>query len=160
MISSLIRNRKQNVRIYRRAVYAGASFFPFFFSFFNCYSPHRDTDNIFSSVRAIRYLAYGAAALFLFFLFSPSRELLQLESGAVVFYARAARAIIPRSDSCENGDLFGESTRARIYFHNAAFPSTARVSIYSIARYYCRCSVQLFLATAQRNSLRILNADE
>lgn len=52
-ISSLIRDRKQNTRIYRRAVYAGGSFFPLFsfavfsypppplFWLFNCYSPHR-----------------------------------------------------------------------------------------------------------------------
>lgn len=42
MISSLIRNRKQNTRIYRRAVYAGVFFFYSLFRFFNCYSPRRD----------------------------------------------------------------------------------------------------------------------
>lgn len=65
-ISSLIRDRKQNVRIYHQAVYAGASFFSFFF---NCYSP-RCRDIILSPACVRRdILRTETVALLLFFSF-------------------------------------------------------------------------------------------
>lgn len=134
-----------------------ARFFSPFFQFLIVTAP--PWYNIFSSVRAIRYLAYGAITLFLLFYLSFRPELLQSKSAAA-FYSRAIspRLLMMRFYVRENGDLSGESA----HFHNAAFPSTSRVSIIlsRIITAVARSNYSSRPSSGIRDSLRIPNVEE